>query len=217
MDTSARGFSRDWTPAGSAVLDAGSRRHSPTATHVGPLRGPLEFGHSSHHTPCDVGLDAPACPRQVHFSDFALHGETLPSWVKCDRAVFRQGVGARRSKLQGPLRDRLPATFCVEPCGPTPQGSNLSSRRRSLRKAMDIVPRPRRGRIRSRCNRAGKACHATFVDREIAQSDMRPPLVLRREAPRKPPPAPARSVMMMHDVGGSSSRMIDRGAGAEPD
>ena len=40
--------------------------------------GRLEFGHSSHHTPCDDRLDAPACPRHVHFPGFVLHSETLP-------------------------------------------------------------------------------------------------------------------------------------------
>ena len=41
-------------PCGVRRVGRRFRRLSPTATHVGPLRGPLEFGHSSHHTPCDV-------------------------------------------------------------------------------------------------------------------------------------------------------------------
>ena len=62
------------------------------AVAPGPGR-PLEFGHSSHHTPCDERLDAPACSHhQVHFSDFALHSETLPRGVKCNRDVLGQAV-----------------------------------------------------------------------------------------------------------------------------
>ena len=49
-----------------------------------------------YHTPCDDRLDAPAYRHQVHFSGFVLLSETLPSRVKCNRAVLGQGMFATR-------------------------------------------------------------------------------------------------------------------------
>ena len=78
---------------------------------VRALQARLQFGHSSHHTPCDDRLDLPACPRHIHLYRFALHDDPLPRRAKCNRAVLGQGVLAIRrddpnSVLTSSKRDR---------------------------------------------------------------------------------------------------------------
>ena len=86
-----------WATCGAGDATQWSRRWRRRCSDCQSPKGTLEFGHSSHHTPCDEGLDAPACPHQVHFSDFALHSEPLPRGVKCNRDVLGQaGLAIRR-------------------------------------------------------------------------------------------------------------------------